>query len=99
MREWLDDFRTRHEGKLRIAVILLAAYLLAVPWVGMPHVGGDYVCNHRRIGNAPCESVKWCAYYGLQGRRLDYPDTGEQCQVIKFLPVDWEALRESLWGE
>ena len=79
-----------------VIVALLAGIAALVVFVGTPHVGWDYICNHRRYGNEPCRSVEYCAYYGIQGRRLDYPPSGEQCQIVKFLPVNWGKVFEGL---
>lgn len=58
-------------------------------FVGTPHAGWDYECRHpMRLGQL-CRSVAYCAYYGVQGRRIVVPEGGESCKVITFLPPQW----------
>ena len=61
-------------------------------FVGTPHVGWDYECGHSKRPGEPCRSVVYCAYYGIQGRRVVVPNTGESCKVIAFLPPQWGKL-------
>lgn len=63
-----------------------AAFLLAV---GTPHVGWDYQCRHPMRPGQPCRSVDYCAYYGIQGRRIVFPHGGETCRIVTFLRIDW----------
>lgn len=67
----------------------LAAFLL---FIGTPHVGWDYQCGHATRGFGACRSASWCAYYGIQGRRVERPSYGETCKLITFLPPDWNKL-------
>ncbi|MDJ1008636.1 MAG: hypothetical protein QNJ13_12520 [Paracoccaceae bacterium] len=73
----------------RMIVIGMAGYLLIV---GTPHVGWDYECRHPMRGPATCQSVAWCAYYGVQGRRIAVPRDGVQCSLVKVLPLDFAQL-------
>lgn len=59
---------------------------------GTPHLGWDYQCNHPMRTPGTCVSYDWCAYYGIQGRQIVFPDNGESCAVIKVLPIDWAEL-------
>lgn len=72
-----------------VTFIGAAAFLLIV---GTPHVGWDYECNHPMRPGHPCQSASYCAYYGIQGRRVVFPDDGESCNVVMFLPPDWKRL-------
>jgi hypothetical protein len=49
----------------------------------------DYECRHPMSGP---RSVEYCAYYGIQGRRVVYSENGESCSVITFLRIDWPQL-------
>lgn len=66
-----------------------AAFVMAV---GTPHVGWDYECRYPMRPGQPCGSVSYCAYYGIQGRRVVFPDDGETCQVVTFLRIDWRRI-------
>ena len=98
----------KHEGSLtrtlkavgRFARVLLmrpralvfggaVAFVLAV---GTPHVGWDYECRHPMRPGQPCRSVDYCAYYGMQGRRVVFPEDGESCGLITFLRIDWRRI-------
>ncbi|WP_306120921.1 MULTISPECIES: hypothetical protein [unclassified Roseitalea] len=58
--------------------------------VGTPHVGWDYECRHHKSHGQPCHSVSYCAYYGVQGRRVVFPEASDQCKVITLLRPQWE---------
>ncbi len=76
---------------LRPLLLILLA-LLAVPvTVGTPHVAWDYQCAHSTRGGGFCQEANWCAYYGVQGRRVVFPPRGETCDLVTFLHVDWDA--------
>ena len=66
-----------------------AAFLLVT---GTPHVGWDYQCRHPMRPGQPCRSVEYCAYYGIQGRRIAVPHDGETCRIVTFLPIDWQQV-------
>lgn len=61
-------------------------------FIGTPHAGWDYACRVPMTPGKPCRSVSYCAYYGIQGRRVVFPEDGESCQLITFLPPDWAKL-------
>ncbi|MFN4202412.1 MAG: hypothetical protein ACK4GM_05100 [Tabrizicola sp.] len=67
----------------------LAVFLLTV---GTPHVGFEYECGHPMSGPGTCRNVLWCAYYGVQGRRVEFPRDGESCRIVTFLPLDVNKL-------
>lgn len=74
----------------RLVLLLGVGAFLAV--IGTPHLGWDYECRHPLRGGQPCESARWCAYYGVQGRRIVYPEGDQPCSVITLLPPDWARL-------
>ncbi len=63
--------------------------------VGTPHSGWEYQCNHPMHGPGTCRSVSWCAYYGIQGRRVEFPEPGESCKLVTLLPIDWQRASAS----
>lgn len=67
----------------------VAAFAL---FVGTPHVGWDYECRYPMRSGEPCRSVSYCAYYGIQGRRVVFPRNGDTCKLITFIPPDWAKL-------
>jgi hypothetical protein len=67
---------------------VLAGLVGFVLLVGTPHVGWDYQCRHAVWGHSGCQSARWCAYYGIQGRTVIWPDHGEHCSLLKFLPLN-----------
>lgn len=73
----------------RVVFAGIAGFVLIV---GTPHVGWDYECRHPIRPGQPCRSVQYCAYYGVQGRRVEFPSYGERCQLVTFLPVDWAQV-------
>lgn len=77
---------------IRFWFFALAAVAGLILTVGTPHVGWEYGCNHPVKGLGTCRSVSWCAYYGVQGRRVERPGYGERCEVVTMLPVDWNEL-------
>jgi hypothetical protein len=77
---------------LRPRALILPGLALYVLTMGTPHVGFEYECNHPMRGIGTCRSVSWCAYYGIQGRRVEFPEYGESCTVIAFLPLNWNKL-------
>lgn len=68
-----------------LALTGAAAFVMAV---GTPHVGWDYECRHPMRSGQPCKSVVYCAYYGIQGRRVVFPEYGENCQLVTFLRIN-----------
>lgn len=93
--------RQRATNALRAVLIrprLLVAGALAgtVLFVGTPHIGWDYECSHQMRGIGTCRSASWCAYYGVQGRRIDIPESGEICDLVKFIRIDWTRLTKGL---
>lgn len=77
--------------------LLIAAGLIGfVAFIGTPHVGWDYECAHQMQGIGTCRSASWCAYYGIQGRRIDWPASGETCDLVRFLTIDWGRLWDVL---
>lgn len=76
--------RTRLLVSIGAAVFLLFA--------GTPHAGWDYECRAPMRPGQPCRNVSYCAYYGIQGRRVVFPEYGESCQLVTFLPLDWAKL-------
>ena len=73
----------------RLILAGLAVYVLTS---GTPHVGFEYECRHPTHGPGTCKSVLWCAYYGVQGRRVEFPRNGESCKIITVLPLDFNKL-------
>ena len=73
---------------MRPRMVVLAGVAGFVLSVGTPHVGWDYVCRHPKRLGQPCRSVEYCAYYGIQGRRVDFPEDGESCKLFTVLPLD-----------
>ncbi|UWQ25387.1 hypothetical protein K3553_02660 [Leisingera aquaemixtae] len=82
---------------LRPALVTLAGASGFVVFIGTPHVGWEYQCRHPMRGYGSCNSVAWCAYYGIQGRRTEIPGYGERCQLVTFLPLDWNKLIEGVF--
>lgn len=72
-----------------LALAGAAAFMMAV---GTPHVGWDYQCRHPMRSGQPCGSVDYCAYYGIQGRRVVFPEDGESCKLVTFLRIDWRRI-------
>lgn len=64
--------------------------------LGTPHVGWDYQCRHDVWGLGTCREALWCEYYGVQGRRVEWPPRGERCELIKILPINWNQLIERI---
>lgn len=81
---------------LRPGMIVLAGAAGFVLFVGTPHVGWDYQCRHSTRGFGSCTSVAWCAYYGIQGRRVERPEDGGRCHLVTFLPINWNKLIEGV---
>lgn len=81
---------------LRPALVTLAGASGFVVFIGTPHVGWEYQCRHATHGYGPCRSVAWCTYYGIQGRRVEIPEYGERCQLVTFLPIDWDKLMKGI---
>jgi len=77
---------------LRPLVILAVLFGGIAVLAGTPHIGWDYECRGRVKPGGGCESYRYCEYYGIQGRRVVFPETGETCGLVKFVGVDWGAL-------
>lgn len=73
----------------RPRILTLSGLVAFVLFVGTPHVGWDYQCRHPMRPGQPCRSVDYCAYYGVQGRRIVFPENGETCRIVTFLRIDW----------
>lgn len=73
----------------RFRLSILALFVLVV---GTPHLGWDYECRHGMRGPGSCRDVHWCAYYGVQGRRIEFPDEGQSCKLVTFIPLDFQQL-------
>lgn len=87
--------RTGHTLKvilLRPRLLMLAGLAAFVVFVGTPHAGWDYECRHPIRPGQPCRSVSYCAYYGIQGRRVEFPEYGQSCQLFTLLPPDWNRI-------
>ncbi|NWH08520.1 MAG: hypothetical protein HXY22_07770 [Alphaproteobacteria bacterium] len=79
-------------GLMRPRAVVLGGLAAFVLVAGTPHVGWDYECSHAMRGPGSCRAVAWCAYYGLQGRRIDVPKNGESCALVTVLPLDFAKL-------
>jgi hypothetical protein len=79
---------------LRPRLMLYGAAAAFVALLGTPHVGWDYECRHPFSASHPCRSVSYCAYYGVQGRRVEFPAYGDTCKLVTLLPPDWRKLVE-----
>lgn len=98
---WIGRFSRKIGGTIKavmlrprmIVVTGVAGFLV---FVGTPHVGWDYQCRHATRGFGSCNAVAWCAYYGIQGRRVMHPEYGERCQLVTILPIDWNTLIEGV---
>jgi hypothetical protein len=77
---------------MRPRILVLTAVAAFVMAVGTPHVGWDYECRHPMRPGQPCKSVDYCAYYGIQGRRVVFPQSGESCKPVTFLRIDWRRI-------
>lgn len=77
---------------LRPRLLVLSGLAVFVLFVGTPHVGWDYECRHPFSPTYPCRSVSYCAYYGIQGRRVEFPDYGETCKLVTLIPPDWGRI-------
>ncbi|MEE1655683.1 hypothetical protein VB618_05700 [Microvirga sp. CF3062] len=76
---------------MRPRVLALTGAAAFVMVVGTPHVGWDYECRYSMRPGQPCRSVSYCAYYGMQGRRVVFPEDGESCKLVTFLRIDWRG--------
>jgi hypothetical protein len=77
---------------MRPRVLVLTGAAAFVLGVGTPHFGWDYQCRYPMRPGQPCRSVEYCAYYGIQGRRIEFPGDGETCRVITFLRINWRQV-------
>jgi hypothetical protein len=76
-----------------VMVLGLAGFVLIV---GTPHAGWDYECRHPFTPSQPCRSVAYCAYYGIQGRRVVFPEHGETCKLVTFLPLSCDVCESGV---
>lgn len=72
---------------LRREALLLLAVVGTIAAYGTPHVAWDYVCYYRTNYGSGCPAYEYCAYYGVHGRRLVFPERGEACWLIRLLPA------------
>lgn len=79
---------------MRPRLMLVGAGAAFVTFLGTPHFGWDYECRHSFSAGQPCRAVSYCAYYGIQGRRVEFPEYGNSCKLITLLPPDWRKLVE-----
>lgn len=79
---------------MRPRLVLVGALAGFILTVGTPHVAWDYECGHQMQGIGTCRAASWCAYYGIQGRRIDTPEWGQTCDFMKFIRIDWARLLE-----
>lgn len=77
---------------MRPRILALTGAAAFVVTVGTPHIGWDYECRHPMRPGQPCRSVDYCAYYGIQGRRIVSPEAGETCKLATFLRIDWRRI-------
>lgn len=77
---------------LRPRLVIAGGVAAVTVFVGTPHIGLEYECRHPMHGPGTCRSVSWCAYYGVLGRRVEFPEAGESCTLISVLPLDWDQL-------
>lgn len=77
---------------LKPRLLILAVLAGFILFAGTPYAGWDYECRHPFSPGQPCRSVSYCAYYGVQGRRVEFPEYGESCQLITFIPLDWGRI-------
>lgn len=67
-----------------LALLALAGI---VAMYGTPHVAWDYRCYHGKLYNPRCQAYDYCAYYGLYGRRVVFPEPGEACRLVRLMPA------------
>ena len=94
----LAALRGRAAGAIRAVLmrprlVMAGAFTGFVLVIGTPHLAWDYQCSHPMRGVGTCRAASWCAYYGVQGRRIDRPAAGETCDLVKFLRIDWKQLK------
>lgn len=77
---------------MRPRALALGGAVAFVFAAGTPHVGWDYECRYPIRPGQPCGSVSYCAYYGIQGRRVVFPEDGESCKLVTFLRIDWRRI-------
>lgn len=80
---------------MRPRLLFVSAVIGFVLLVGTPHVAGEYACRDPFRTGQLCRSVLYCAYYGVQGRRVEFPPYGENCKLVTFLPIDWQRVKDS----
>lgn len=82
----------------RPRLVIVSAISAILLFAGTPHIGWDYQCRHPVRYGQPCHAVSYCAYYGIQGRQLEFPETGESCKPVTFRKIDWAALVGMVWS-
>lgn len=87
---WLGRFIRTLLMRPRAVILLgVAGFVL---FIGTPHAGWDYECRHPFRPGQPCRSVLYCAYYGIQGRRVAFPEYGESCKLLTVIPINWRVI-------
>lgn len=81
---------------MRPRLTMLGVFVGGVLTFGTPHIGWDYRCSHPMQGHGTCRSASWCAYYGIQGRRIDIPETGQTCSPVKLITINWNRVMKGL---
>jgi hypothetical protein len=84
--------RTVRAVLMRPRAVALASLTAFVLLFGTPHVGWDYRCAHPQRFGEPCRAAIYCAYYGVQGRRVVIPDYGKACRPFTFVPLDFQQF-------
>ena len=85
-------FRPARATLMRPRLTMLGTVIGCALYFGTPHLGWDYQCAHPMNGIGTCRAASWCEYYGLQGRRIHIPETGEMCTLFKLITIDWKQL-------
>lgn len=83
LRLLLTPLRLLRHGPA-LALLALAG-IVAV--YGTPHVAWDYRCYHGKLFSLRCQAFDYCAYYGLHGRRVVFPERGEACRLVRLMPA------------
>lgn len=93
-KAWQLLSRTAMAVVMRPRLTFLACTVAFAGFVGTPHIAWEYQCRHQTRGHAACQEAVWCAYYGIEGRRVEWMERGQPCKLITILPTDWIALIE-----
>lgn len=76
----------------RPRAVVFTGLAVFVLFVGTPHVGWDYECRVPMRPGKPCPSLSYCAYYGIQGRRVMFPEDDDYCRLVTVLPIAWDRI-------